>query len=491
MDGSPILDSLIEVFPQVNLSTLIEVSIQFKDDIDAAADYVIQNVLPNMVPHPSHPNTNEALLSHELQQASDVTSTQLLPDPVDNGSNSNMVQSFQTQSPTGLHSDVSTSGEECVSEGFSSDSSLDDSELHASETNPEISASECVMSPHDNGSPDMLMRSSYSVNPLESIDGVIADEQQKKVALLSNAAAVSEMLQEVELNEEKTKHVVASVSQAGDDILQKVVELKVLTDVVVNDNSKVTGEIIAEQSILATEAQALQTRLFHISEETKKFELTIDQMNQTLQKRLAASEVERAAAEKAKLEKEASAQKSLREQQLSLEAANEEFRWLEQRSQENAKLKELLVDRGHAVDALHGEMLGIFDSITELMQRVDMQLPVDEAPSLPCSAVFFQGPCSAVDEPLQQASSSLSSSAVDVPLQPASSATLLKSASSKSGSIKSLASKSSWSSFAESRWKDGNIDISNDNFALDDSWDVVDDDDDEVPASPYATPILL
>jgi hypothetical protein len=44
---------------QVDFSTLIEVSIQFRDDIDSAADYVIQNVLPNVVPESSHSNTNE------------------------------------------------------------------------------------------------------------------------------------------------------------------------------------------------------------------------------------------------------------------------------------------------------------------------------------------------------------------------------------------------------------------------------------------------
>jgi len=41
----------------------------------------------------------------------------------------------------------------------------------------------------------------------------------------------------------------------------------------------VAGEISAEKSILATEAQELQTRLFNISEETKNFVVTIDKVN--------------------------------------------------------------------------------------------------------------------------------------------------------------------------------------------------------------------
>lgn len=61
-------------------------------------------------------------------------------------------------------------------------------------------------------------------------------------------------------------------------------------------------------------------------------------MQDTLQKRLAAAEAERAAAEKAKLEREASAQKSLNEQELLLEAAKNKSKRLEQEAQENTKV---------------------------------------------------------------------------------------------------------------------------------------------------------
>lgn len=130
-------------------------------------------------------------------------------------------------------------------------------------------------------------------------------------------------------------------------------------------------------------------------------------------------------------------------------------------------------------------MLGIFDSITELKLKVDTKFPADEpleqvSSSLPSSAVFFQSPFLAVDEQQQDSSNLASSSAVDVPI---SSDRLVKSASSKSGFIESLASKGSWSSFAESSSKGAEkvVDISDDKFALDDSWDVVDDDDEASP----------
>ncbi|KAL6912120.1 hypothetical protein ACP4OV_000925 [Aristida adscensionis] len=509
MSGDEVLDSLMEVFPLVNFSTLIEVSIQFKDDIDGAADYVIQNVLPNIVAEPSHPNTNEDLYIQGHQQAFDGTCTQQLS-PVDN--NTDSVQFHPAKNVIVENADSLVA---CMSEELSSDSLPADSQLGglSSKRSAEISASEL----HD-VSPDVTVHSSYSVNP-ESLDDVIAGENYKKITLLSNLAAINEMLQEVELNEEKTKSAISEASHAGNDILVKVEELKEMTALAVEDNNKVAGEIFAEKSILAAEAHELQTRLFNISEETKNFVLTIDEMHNTLQRRVAAAEEERVSAEKEKLEREALAQKSLKEHEYSLEAAREESKKLEQQAQENAKLKELLIDRGHVVDALHGEMLGIFDSITQLKLRVDMQLPVDEpvqqvSSSLCGSAVVeplqqvSSGISSSravedlqllVTEPLQRVSSSFSSSAVVEPLHQVSSSLsssvacepLLKvssslpcstkSASSLSSSVTSLASKSSWSSASElnTSFKDNEktAEASDGNFDLDDSWDVVVDED--------------
>ncbi|RCV17846.1 hypothetical protein SETIT_3G252600v2 [Setaria italica] len=557
-----VLDGLLEVFPHIDFSTLIEVSIQFKDDIDRAADYVIQNVLPNVVD--IHPNTNEDIHGH--QQAFDDTNTQLGLDPDNTASSS--VQFDQTNktavekedtlmekqlkpSLTGLCPEVfdvpSTSGQNCISEEFSSDCLLADSHLHASsERYSENSASEGDMSLHDDGSPHVALRSSYSFN-LEALDNVIADEHYKKNALMSNVAAISEMLQEVELNEKNTKRAISEASLAGNDILVKVEELKEMTTLAVENNNKVAGEIFAEKSILETEAQELQTRLFNISEETKSFVLTIDEMHNTLQTRLAAAEAERVAAEKAKLEREALAQKSLKEQELSLEAAQGHYKRLEQQAQENAKLRELLTDRGHVVDALHGEMLGIFESITQLKPRVDMQLPVDEqwqhvSSILSSTAVdetVQQVPVvlssSAVDKPLQQPPSILSSSAVDEPLRQVSPISVfdeqlhqvssilsssvssilsssaydkplqlvssrlsssVRSARSDGSFVASLASKSSWSSAEESNVSlmddERTAGVSVGDFALDDSWDVVDDVETiEAPIRVKSTPMLL
>jgi hypothetical protein len=64
-------------------------------------------------------------------------------------------------------------------------------------------------------------------------------------------------------------------------------------------------------------------------------------MNNTLQRRLAAAEAQRVAAEKAKLEREALAQRNLKEQELLLEAAQEHSKRLEEQARENAKVTSL------------------------------------------------------------------------------------------------------------------------------------------------------
>lgn len=63
-------------------------------------------------------------------------------------------------------------------------------------------------------------------------------------ALMSNVVAISEMLQEVELNEETTKCVISEASQAGNDILVKVEELKEMTTLAVEENNKVLHAIV-------------------------------------------------------------------------------------------------------------------------------------------------------------------------------------------------------------------------------------------------------
>jgi len=130
------------------------------------------------------------------QQAFDDTNTHLGLDSFDNKTNSISVQFDlsnktsveQEDILTGLCPEVfdvpSTSGQNCISEEFSSGSLLVGSLMQNtySERNSELSSSGGDMSLHDDASPHVTVQSSNSVN-LECLDDVIANEHYKKVNL--------------------------------------------------------------------------------------------------------------------------------------------------------------------------------------------------------------------------------------------------------------------------------------------------------------------
>jgi hypothetical protein len=57
--------------------------------------------------------------------------------------------------------------------------------------------------------------------------------------LLSNVAAISEMLEQVELREAETKIVVSEASQAGNDILVEAAKMKEMSTLAMEANNKV------------------------------------------------------------------------------------------------------------------------------------------------------------------------------------------------------------------------------------------------------------
>ncbi|XP_047043726.1 uncharacterized protein LOC124647921 [Lolium rigidum] len=539
MTGDPllVLDALVQVFPQVNLSTLIEVSISFKGDLEAAAGYVVHNVLPNIGPDDINADMNEEILevsadtNSHLLAASVVNGTLSEPSQFDvaakedsAGTQDSPMGEHLTQSPSaGLASDLAVLPQESnspviagtqnsVTEHENQQEVMHSSNHHtcghgdeqvqcsSSETNQGMPVSEDNLALHDDGSHDRNMGSNYSICP-ESIDHIISAENYNKNALLSNVAAISEMLEEVELSEAETKNVVTEASQAGNDILVEAAKLKEMSTSVVEENNKVAAEVFAEKSVLAAEAQGLQSRLSVISDERNHFVTIIDEMHETLQRRRELAQADRAAAEREMVERETTAKEMLKEQEVLLEAAKEESKRLEQQAQENAKLRELLTDRGHVVDALHGEMLGIFDNIAQLQYRVDMgqlasstmsssvesaankfspEEPLHfSAPSLPSPVNSAPSRLIYADEPPELAPSSLAGSVPSAPCKLVSVGEPLQLASPNlSSSVKSATSESSWSSATESTSSyNGDEEIAvaspHDKFALDDSWDVV------------------
>uniref|UniRef100_A0A0E0B8V8 CUE domain-containing protein n=1 Tax=Oryza glumipatula TaxID=40148 RepID=A0A0E0B8V8_9ORYZ len=215
--------------------------------------------------------------------------------------------------------------------------------------------------------------STHSVS-IESLDDSISDAKSNKNELLPSLELVSKMIQDVEVLEEKAEVAKHESSIAETSILTKVGKLKEMLNHAKEANDMHACEVFGEKSILTTEARELQSRLQRLSDERKNYLVVIEEIRQTLEHRLVAAQQEIDAAEEKKIQKEASAQALLDEQEKEMNLAVEESRKLQKEAEENLKLKAFLVERGQIVDTLQGEMTVICEDVSQLKQIVDERL---------------------------------------------------------------------------------------------------------------------
>eukprot|EP00268_Persea_americana_P014614 TRINITY_DN16532_c0_g2_i3.p1 TRINITY_DN16532_c0_g2~~TRINITY_DN16532_c0_g2_i3.p1 ORF type:complete len:609 (-),score=177.23 TRINITY_DN16532_c0_g2_i3:392-2218(-) len=197
--------------------------------------------------------------------------------------------------------------------------------------------------------------------------------------LLLAMESVFDKMRKVEIQEKAAEQAKEEASRSCSDILTEVENLKQMVNQARETYDMHAGEVYGEKSILATEARELQSRLLNLSNERDKSLSVIDEMQQTLQERLAAAEEERVAAEKEKLEKEESARKALDEQVVIMDNVVEESKRLQQEAKENSKLREFLMDRGRIVDTLQGEIAVICEDVKLLKERIDGHLPISRS----------------------------------------------------------------------------------------------------------------
>ncbi|KAL5203451.1 hypothetical protein ABZP36_014403 [Zizania latifolia] len=217
------------------------------------------------------------------------------------------------------------------------------------------------------------IHSNHSVS-IESLEHSITDAKSNKIDLLHSLELVTKMLDDMENLEEKAKVAKCESSMAGTSILTKVEERKEMLNHAKEANDMHAGEVFGEKSILTTEAWELQSRLQRLSDEKNNYLVVIEEIRQTLEDRLAAAQQEIDAAEKEKIEKEASAQALLDEQEKEMNYIVEESRKLQKEAEENLKLKVFLVGRGRIVDTLQGEMAVISEDVSQLKRIVDERL---------------------------------------------------------------------------------------------------------------------
>ncbi|KAL5230914.1 hypothetical protein ABZP36_029690 [Zizania latifolia] len=490
--GDEHLDALIELFPQVNLLTLIDVCLEFKNDVDAAVEYIFCNVLPTIpddhnanadrdlhiegpasVDNNVHPDSvqfdvpnkytaenKDSVMGENVMQSPHAASSGqdiLLEDNnsdclVASAQNSLVrcsnqvlggyddeqlqyssseekhdVSAFDDDQPlhdNGLTDDDQNSLVRCSNHLIGG---YDDEQLQSSssEEKHDVSASafDDDQPSHDGGLTDMIMQGIYS--PLmEELTIVVANENYETASLMIEMSNISQKLQEVELKEAKAKQVVSEASQAGNDILVKAEELREMTMLAVEENNKVVaGEVLAAQSILASEAHGLRAQFLNLYEERKQFLAIIDRMSNTLERRLAVVELESTKAEKEKIERETLAKQALKKQELLFDAVKERSKKLEQDARDIAKRRVDMqpLEPMQVPSSMFSSVKSTNNSAQLLRSGVDEpQLSDDASPgwSSPANSIhniaqaelIVDEPQRPVYEPLQQASLGLSNS---------------------------------------------------------------------------------
>ncbi|CAK7348180.1 unnamed protein product [Dovyalis caffra] len=216
---------------------------------------------------------------------------------------------------------------------------------------------------------------------IELLDEIIEAAKDNKRTLFSAMESVMNMMKEVELQERAAEQAKEEAASGGLDILVKVEELKQMLVHAKEANDMHAGEVYGEKAILATEVRELQARLLSLSDERDNALAILDEMHQTLESRLAAAEELRKAAELEKLDKEETARNALAEQEIIMEKVVQESKILQKEVEENAKLREFLMDRGCVVDTLQGEISVICQDVRLLKEKFDHRVPLSKSVS--------------------------------------------------------------------------------------------------------------
>ncbi|XP_073142420.1 uncharacterized protein [Henckelia pumila] len=214
---------------------------------------------------------------------------------------------------------------------------------------------------------------SEGMHTMSVLDEIVADARNNKKTLLSTMESIVSMMREVELKEQVAGKAKEDAFKEDTDMVE---ELKQMLQNAKEANDMHAGEVYGEKAILATELRELQSRLLLLSDEKDKSLAVVDEMHQILEVRLAAAEHEIKSAEQEKLEKQKFAQKALAEHEMDMKKVLREANILKQQAEENAKLREFLMDRGCVVDMLQGEIAVICQDVKRLKENFDQHVPL-------------------------------------------------------------------------------------------------------------------
>ncbi|XP_060181444.1 uncharacterized protein LOC132611048 [Lycium barbarum] len=257
---------------------------------------------------------------------------------------------------------------------------LEKTELHDSvdATSNKDLAGEILVN-EEESMPNSVVTASGQICSIDLLEDMMTEAKSNKKTLFSAVESVICLMREVELQEEAAEQAKLEAAKGGLDMLRRVEDLKEMLQHAKEANDMHAGEVYGEKAILATEVKELQSRLLGLADERDKSLAVLDEMHQMLEVRMAAAEKEMKAAEQERLDKEEVARKTLTDQEIIMEKVVQEANVLKQEAEENAKLRDFLVDRGRVVDTLQGEISVICQDVRLLKEKFDDCVPLSKS----------------------------------------------------------------------------------------------------------------
>ncbi|KAL9236030.1 hypothetical protein vseg_010743 [Gypsophila vaccaria] len=228
-----------------------------------------------------------------------------------------------------------------------------------------------------------IMTRSGQICRVDLLEDIIEEAKNYKDTVCSAMKEVVGLMEEVEFQENEAEQAKVASARGGLDILEKVEEIKKMLIHAKETNEMHAGEVYGEKSILATEVKELQARLLGLADEKDRSLSMLDEMRKSLQERLAVVEEQKRAAEKETFDKQEIAQRALAEQELIMDKVVQESKLLQQEAEENAKLRDFLMEKGQVVDVLQGEISVICQDVKLLKENFDNRLTLNKSLSLP------------------------------------------------------------------------------------------------------------
>lgn len=353
------LNSLQELFPQVDSRILKAVSIEHPTDVDAAVEFILNEVALSTSTSKVVEQLNDENVDSKIEK---MSSTTALISPVvfydcDNVDDP-IIPDLDT--PEMYETNISVS---CVTDNV----------------NLESTSSDIVSDLEDGSSSATVATQSGEMSRIEVLEEAINEAKDNKRTLFSSMESVINMMKKAEDLETAADEAKEEAVKGGVDILAQVEELRKMLLHAKEANDMHAGEVYGEKAVLATEARELQARLMNLFDERNQSLAVLDEMRQVLEARLAAAEEIIKAAAQDGLHIEESARKVLLEQEFIMEKVVEESKRLQSEAEQNAKLREFLMDRGQIVDVLQGEMAVICLDIKSLKENFDERAPLSKS----------------------------------------------------------------------------------------------------------------